>query len=62
MCYVSIAMTAILALAGVVIGGAHVLGGLIGYADFAGSGDLESITGTTGYLYHDNASRLLGGI
>lgn len=60
--YVLMAMTAILALAGLVIGGAHMLGGLVGYADIAGNGDLGNIAETTGYLYHDNASRFLGGI
>ena len=55
-------LTATLMLAGLVIGLAHVFGGLIGYADFAGNGDLGKIAESTGYLYHDNASRFLGGI
>ncbi len=60
--YVLALMTVILALAGLVIGAAHVLGGLVGYAEFAANGDLGNIAETTGYLYHDNASRFLGGI
>jgi hypothetical protein len=56
-------MTAILALAGIVIGLAHALGGLVGYADFASNGDdLGDIAQAAGYLYHDSASRFLGGV
>ncbi len=55
-------MTAVLALAGLVIGLAHVFGGLVGYADFTGNGDLGNIVEAEGYHYHDNASRFLGGI
>jgi hypothetical protein len=60
--YVLMVMTAILALSGLVIGGVHMLGGFVGYADFVGNGDLGDIVDTKGYLYHDNASRFLGGI
>jgi len=55
-------MTGILMIAGIVIGAAHVMGGLVGYADFSGNGDLGNIAESAGYLYHDNASRFLGGI
>lgn len=60
--FILVLMTAILALAGLVIGGAHVIGGLAGYAKFAGNGDLGNIVDASGYLYHDSVSRFLGGI
>ena len=60
--YLLILMTAILALAGFVIGGAHVLGGLLGYAEFAGNGNLGGVAQSTGYAYADNGSRFLGGL
>jgi hypothetical protein len=60
--YLLILMTAILALAGFVIGGTHILGGLLGYAEFAGNGNLGDIAQSAGYAYADNGSRFLGSL
>ena len=55
-------MTTLLAIAGIVVGSANLLGGLVGFAEFSDSGSLGSIEQAAGYAVIDNSSRFLGGI
>ena len=57
-----IIMTGLLAAAGLFIGTAHVLGGVIGFAEFTGSGALGDLGQAPGYPLLDNTHRFLAGI
>lgn len=57
-----IIMTGILAAAGLVLSTAHVLFGVIGFAEFAGGGTLGELGQESGYPLLDNTTRFLSGI
>ena len=55
-------LTGLLAIAGLVIGTANMLGGLVGFAEFSGSGSLGPVEQSAAYAVMDNSTRFLGGI
>ncbi len=57
-----IIMTGILAAAGLIIGSAHVLLGVVGFAEFTGGGALGDLGKAPGYILLDNTTRFLAGI
>ena len=59
---ISMILTGLLAVAGIVIGGVNMIGGLAGFAAFSDAGSLGAIEQAAGYPVIDNSTRFLGGV